>query len=188
MRAFRSALVLALASAAFTLFASARQWVHLTYREAGWPTINLDLSGRELDPLPAGLALLVVTAILALLISRGLAHRVLALVIALAGVVIAVASWRAGAQVEHLASLADYLEESLGRTATGQTTQTSTFWWIASLVCGLLLVLAGAALVTSGHDRPRGSSNYERPSANAAHLSPWQALDHGVDPTSTPDR
>jgi len=188
MRAFRSALILALASAAFTLFASARQWVQLTYREVGWPTINLALSGRELDPLPAGLALLVVTAILALSISRGLAHRALALVIAAAGLVIAVASWRAGAQLDRLASLADYLEESLGRTATGQTTQTSTFWWTISLVCGVFIALAGAAMVARGHDRPRGSSNYERPSTDTAHLSPWQALDQGVDPTATPDR
>lgn len=187
MRAFRSALVLALASAALTLFTSARQWVHLTYRETGLPTINLDLSGRELDPLPAGLAILIVTAILALLISRGLMHRALALVILLGGVFIAVASWRAGAQIEHLASLADYVEESLGRTAMGQTTQASTFWWTASFVSGLLIAVSGGALLISGHDRPRGSSNYERPSAAVANLSPWQALDQGVDPTSTSD-
>ena len=188
MPAFRSALVVALASSAIALFSSARQWVHLTYIETGFPNIELDLSGRDLDPLPAGLAVLVVATILALLISRGLMHRLLALVIALAGFGIAVASWRSGAQLEHLASLTDHLESSLGRTATGQTTHTSTMWWAVSLVSGLLVAVSGVAMLITGHDRPRGSSNYERTSADAGQLSPWQALDQGVDPTSTPGR
>jgi uncharacterized membrane protein (TIGR02234 family) len=188
MRAFRSALVVALASSAIALFSSARQWVHLTYSETGFPNIELDLSGRDLDPLPAGLAVLVVATILALLISRGLLHRLLALVIALAGFAIAVASWRSGSQLEHLASLTDHLESSLGRTATGQTTHTSTMWWAVSLVSGLLAAFSGVAMVIAGHDRPRGSTNYERSSSDAVQLSPWQALDQGVDPTLTPDR
>jgi len=188
MRAFRSALMLALASAALTLFASARQWVHLTYQEPGLPTINLDLSGRDLDPLPAGLAILIVAAVSALSISRGLAHRFIAVVIALAGVTVVMASWRAGAHPEQLATISDHIEASLGRTASGQTTQTATLWWTVSLFCGVLVTVSGGVLVTAGPNRPRGSSTYERPSADASKISPWQALDQGVDPTSTPDR
>jgi len=188
MRTFRSALFLALASGAVVLFASARQWVNLTYRETGLPTINLGISGRELDPLPAGLAILVVATILALLISRGFTHRLLALIVAAAGVVIAIASWRAGMQVENLATVADYLEESLGRSATGQTSQAAMLWWAVSFVSGLLIALSGLALIGNGHDRPRGSSSYERPASEVSQLSPWQALDQGVDPTSTSDR
>jgi len=188
MRAFRSAVVLALASSAITLFSSARQWLHLTYIETGFPTINLDFSGRDLDPLPAGLAILVVATILALLISRGLLHRLLAVVIALSGLAVAAASWRSGVQLENLASITDRLEASLGRTATGQTTQTSTLLWAVSMSAGVLVAFSGVVLLTTGHDRPRGSSNYERSSGDVTQLSPWQALDQGVDPTSTPDR
>lgn len=188
MRVFRSALMLALASAALTLFASARQWVHLTYQETGLPTINLDLSGRDLDPLPAGLAILIVAAVSAVSISRGLAHRFIAVVIALAGVAVAVTSWRVGTHPEQLATISDHLEASLGRTASGQITQTATLWWAVSLCCGVLVAMSGATLVAAGSNRPRGASTYERPAADASELSPWQALDQGVDPTSTPDR
>ena len=188
MRAFRSAWVLALGCSAIVLFSSARQWMHLVYRESGLPAINLDLSGRDIDPLPAGLAVLVVATILALLISRGFVHRVLALIIVLSGLLIALASWRAGSQANELASVTDHLEEALGRTATGEISQSTTLWWAVSLACGSFVALAGGILLASGHDRPRGSSTYERSSKDAAQLSPWQALDQGVDPTSTTDR
>jgi uncharacterized membrane protein (TIGR02234 family) len=187
MRAFRSALVIVLVGTAVTLFASARQWVHVTYRETGLPTIALDLSGRDIDPLPAGLAILVVSTVLALSISRGFTHRMLAMVISLSGVAIAVSSWRAGADFDHLASITDHLEASLGRTAIGQTVTAATPWWIVSLACGVLVAVSGGALVVSGVNRPRSSSKYERSSVDGAQLSPWQALDQGVDPTSTLD-
>ena len=172
---------------ALALFASARQWVHVTYQEAGLPTINLDLSGRDLDPLSAGLATLVLTAVLALWIARGVAHRALALVLLLAGVLLAVASWRCGPHVALLSSLNEHLELALGRSATGYLSTTSSIWWLISFNCGLLIAIGGAALVVVGHDRPRSRSDYERTSTDTHHMSPWQALDQGVDPTESGD-
>jgi len=188
MRTFRSAITLALTSAALALFVSARQWVHLNYRQVGLPTIDLDLSGRDLDPLPAGLAVLVVAAVLAVLISRGVTHRIIALVVVLAGIAIAVTSWKVGAHPEGMSSIADHLEAALGGTATGKTTTVRSLWWAVSLLSGCVIAVSGATLFRTGPSRPRNASNYERPSAQSAQMSPWQALDQGVDPTSIPDR
>ena len=109
------------------------------------------------------------------------------MVISLSGVAIAVSSWRAGADFDHLASITDHLEASLGRTSIGQTVTAATPWWIFSLACGVLVAVSGGALVVSGVNRPRSSSKYERSSVDGVQLSPWQALDQGVDPTSTLD-
>jgi len=187
MRAFRSSITLALASSALVLFASARQWVHLTYLQTGLPTIELDLSGRDLDPLPAGLAVLVVAAVLALLISRGFTHRILAFVVLLAGVAIAVTSWTVGAHPEGLSSITDHLEAALGGTATGKIATSGSLWWVLSCLCGCFIAASALALFRFGPSRPRSGSTYERSSAKSAQMSPWQALDQGVDPTTLSD-
>ena len=73
------------------------------------------------------------------------------------------------------------LAQAVGRSVSGATTQTSLYAWIvfpASLVllaCGLLIAIRTF--------ESQLSRRYERANASAKDLTPWQALDQGLDPT-----
>ena len=70
--------------------------------------------------------------------------------------------------------------QAVGRTVT-DVNFTSNYLWMLAVVSSGLCLIAGALLLIAPSS-PAKPSRYDR-SQNPAELSPWQALDAGLDPT-----
>lgn len=60
-------------------------------------------------------------------------------------------------------------------------------WWISAMVAALILVLSGALAIVRGGAWPTLSRRYERGSKPPEQESVWEALDAGRDPTLADD-
>jgi hypothetical protein len=175
----RAGITLLTTGALILLFISSRAWVSAKFAETNSPTLVLPISGRALDPLGAGCSWALIASTLAYLVSKGPIRKAVAVVITLLGTGALLSAWssRGGAisgQVDALVS------EAVGRTVTGAV-YASNLLWLLAVVCSGLCVVSGLLLLTSPSG-PTKPSRYER--AESSHdLTPWQALDAGLDPT-----
>ncbi len=60
-------------------------------------------------------------------------------------------------------------------------------WWISAMLAALILVLSGALVIVRGGSWPTLSRRYERGSKAPEQESVWEALDAGRDPTLADD-
>jgi uncharacterized membrane protein (TIGR02234 family) len=184
--------VACLAGSGLAVYAVTRVWsVEITERP-GLSPLRATTTGAAHVPWVIGLALVALAGAGALLATRGLVRRVLGGLLALVGAAVAIGmvTGRAGLHA--------------GAAGAG-----ATFWPIAGVVGGAIIVVAGLAAARHGHRWPAMGSRYDRsqapppagdlaagsrpsPSTGPAasgEPSPvdtraaWDALDHGVDPT-----
>ena len=199
------------AGAALTLGCLRQAWAQVrTSAPAPLPSGSLLVTGQALMPLAAALAVVALAGLVAVVATRGLARRLVGLVLVVAAAVIMVlvslpvsaASVLVAAQAA-VASPAGSVTGGAGPgqaapaaaevTAAHQIVLASFPWrWLA--VAGALAVLAaGCAIAWRGGRWPALSSRYDRPApageatvADAATL--WESLSKGVDPTEQPGR
>lgn len=206
------ALGLTAAGAALTLGCLRQAWAHVrTAAPAPLPGSSLPVTGQALIPLAAALAVVALAGLVAVIATRGLARRLVGLVLVVAAAVITVlvmlpvsaASVLAAAQTA-AASQAGSVTGGSGPgqaaragatavTAAHQIVLASFPWrWLAA--AGALVVLAaGCAIAWRGGRWPAMSSRYDRPGpAGAAAVADtaalWESLSNGVDPTEQPGR
>jgi uncharacterized membrane protein (TIGR02234 family) len=181
------------AGAGLALYAVTRVWsIEVTVRP-GLSDLRATTTGAAHEPWLVGLALVALAGAGALLATRGLPRRLLGALLALVGAGVA-----AGAVI--------------GRSGLdpGAAGAGATFWPIACVVGGALIVLGGLVAARHGHLWPAMGSRYERrpaapaddatdkvrPAATAGlnnggepagdrvdTRAVWDALDRGVDPT-----
>jgi uncharacterized membrane protein (TIGR02234 family) len=196
---FALAAVLDLVGAVGALLIATRTWqVVRIHQPAPLPDDVLRLTGRAVDAAPTALALVALAGLVAVLATRGLARRVVGVVLAAAGAGLvwramsaasAVSAARAGA-LEH----ADHPGISAGGTRA-PTVLTNGSWPALTIACGVLVLLAGVLVATCGHRWSAMSARYEnQPATEAAATddgataraaaSMWNALDRGDDPTA----
>ena len=72
-------------------------------------------------------------------------------------------------------------EQAIGREVVGWTAQTSNYGWLV-VPAAFLIALCGLVIVFKSFETGL-SKRYERNLANESELTPWQALDQGIDPT-----
>ena len=186
-RSYAMTLLACLAGAALALYAITRTWsVHLTPRP-GMSSLRAARTGTDLEPWVTGLAVVALAGAGALLATSGWARRALGVLLALAGVGIAVGA-------------------VMGRTGLdpGSAGAGATVWPIACVLGGLIITAGGATAARQGHRWPRMSARYDRKpvppprsatpeaavptpedaAAMADHRAAWDALDRGDDPTA----
>jgi uncharacterized membrane protein (TIGR02234 family) len=198
------------AGAAVTLVCLRQAWAQVrTTAPAPLPSGSLPVTGQALVPLAAALAVVALAGLVAVVATRGLARRLVGLVLVLAAAVITVlvilpvsaASVLAAAQAA-AASQAGSVTGGAGPgqaapaaaatvTAAHQIMLASFPWrWLAA--AGALAVLAaGCAIAWRGGRWPAMSSRYDRPgpageAAVADTATLWESLSKGVDPTEQP--
>lgn len=180
------AALLAAAGAGLTLFAAGRVWA--TVRASGGITrVSEPLTGRELDAVPAGLALAGLAGLAALLAVRGRARLLVGALHVLCGAAVGYTSAAATGRAHALAVAA---ENSTMLRLGGPATVDQNGWWAASLAGGVLLLAAGALTLVRGARWPGMSARYDRGSRPAAAgtaaddpAALWKSLDRGEDPT-----
>lgn len=177
--------LLALGGVAF--FAASRQWVGATVASDGLPSDQIALTGADTVPLVSALALVVVTAALAVLATGGRLRRtvgVVAVVAAVGGLWVVLTS---GAPIDR--AFADAVAESPAFTGgTDPASDRSVLWPVVAGVALAAAAALGGLTAAIGHRWPTMSRRYESPGA-AAPTAPrteaeiWKALDEGRDPT-----
>ena len=196
-RSFLPAVAGCLAGAALAIYAATRTWSLRVVERPGLPDLRSAATGAQHAPWLVGLALVALAGAGALLATRGLARRLLGVLLAVAGAGVAVGAVAARAGLD-----------------TGRAGGAGTFWPVACSAGGALIVAAGLAAAWHGRSWPIMGSRYERAGAPAVPAEPggrsgplpaagpesgeaadqrtdspvdtravWDALDRGDDPT-----
>jgi len=174
------------------LFGAGQTWLRVVAeRRPPLPDVTLDLSGRDLEPLVAGLGIVGLAGVVGLLATRRRGRLAVAAVIALSGLlVLASALRRLG--VPDTDALRELVLDS-GRAAgvgpqAAITATASPGWALVAAAGGLLLAVGGGLALLRSRHWPAMSARYEAPQARAAGrptttAGVWDSLDRGDDPT-----
>lgn len=198
---FGAALLANLIGACGALLISTRTWQTIvTPRQRPLGNDVLPINGRTVDDASTALALVALAGVVAVLATRGLGRRVIGAVLALAG---AAVIWRAiGAASAVSAARARSLVRSrhsgvgVGASVVPRVSVHAE-WPALTVVCGVLVLVAGLLILARGHRWAGMSARYEAPGTlsdvdaesarTRASASLWSALDHGEDPTGGAD-
>jgi uncharacterized membrane protein (TIGR02234 family) len=176
-----------LATGGIAFFSASRQWVGATVASDGLPSEEVALTGADAVPLVSALALVVVTAALAVLATGGRLRRVVGVIAVLAALAGLVTVLTSGGAIDR--AFAGAVAESPAFTGgTAPASDRSVLWPVVAAVAFAIATALGALTVLVGHRWPTMSRRYESPTT-AAPTAPrteaeiWKALDEGRDPT-----
>lgn len=175
----RNLISLELIASAVTLTALGRTWVTATYTEAGFPSINLSLSANELNSSTNGLALAAIASALGVIATRGIFRRIVGAVILALGIGLIVTTINLTNNLDQFLGL--QFEKAIGREVSGWVAETSHYALLV-VSAGFVVALCGLAIAVKTFEAGM-SKRYERNLSEDKQLTPWQALDQGIDPT-----
>ena len=197
-RGYAVALVLLLAGAGLMLLAYGRVWVTARVGDAGLPTLQVDLTGRDLQPEGTAAALVALAGIAALVATRRVGRLATGIVLVVLGLATAMRAVQFAARdsssVDADATVGRLVAERTGVGATGLTVSHSS-WWAVACLGAVLVMLAGVVVLRRSRTWPVLGGRYERAGAGAGAGDPapartelrtdsaWDQLDRGVDPT-----
>jgi uncharacterized membrane protein (TIGR02234 family) len=181
-RTFAPTVLVGLGAAALTAVASAQEWLRTTGDAAG-VQVSATVSGTETAPLALALALVALAAWGVLLVLRGRARRVVAVIgaLAAAGVLVTLVAGRYEMQDDGLAAV-----EAKGTTGHVFVGTLTAWYWTTGAAALLTLVALVVAVVRSPR-WPAMGSRYDAPGARRETDTEddlWRALDRGDDPTA----
>jgi uncharacterized membrane protein (TIGR02234 family) len=175
----RNLIALELISSVLVLVALGRTWVVATYAETGFPAVNLSLSANELNATLNGLAVAAIASALGAIATRGIFRRVVGAVILLLGIGIVISTFSLSRNLDQF--VGEQFEQAVGREVSGWAGETTNYAFVV-IPAGILIALCGLAIMLKTFESGM-SQRYERNPSQARELSPWQALDQGIDPT-----
>ncbi|HEV3288070.1 MAG TPA: Trp biosynthesis-associated membrane protein [Streptosporangiaceae bacterium] len=210
-REFMLALGLAAGGAALVFLSLRQAWAHVrTAAPAPLPTGSVPVSGQALVPVAAALAVVSLAGLVAVAATRGLARRLVGLVLAASGAVTAVLVILPVSAADVLAAGQGTAASQAGSvtagggagpgqagvpavTAAHQIVLAGFPWRWLALAGALAVLAAGLAVAWRGARWPVMSSRYDQPGAArqpavADTAALWESLSKGVDPTEQPGR
>lgn len=175
-RYWRTSRILMLVGVASVVISNMRPWARVVVTEEMAPQLTLSFSGRQFEVMPSALALVVIASIFILGYLRGMSLRIVQFIVALSasGIV-----WFSLNGHDLSAKVTELVANSIGREVESMTVTTYP-WWMMS-VAGAVMILVGSGFGLLA-PAPARQKRYER--GESEHdLTPWQALDAGLDPT-----
>lgn len=176
-----------LAAGGLAFFAASRSWAHVRVATDGLPSDSVDVSGTDAQPLVSALAVVIVTAALAVLASSPRVRRVVGGFTVLIAVVGAAIVLLGGSSLDNAVDRA--VEASPAYTGTGDPDFSTSLWKYVTALGFVIAAVLGGITARLGATWPTMSSRYEAPAARPAVTEPqsdaemWKALDEGRDPT-----
>lgn len=170
-----------LAVGGLTWLALGRTWASTRLAPTGLPPDTIVVTGRDVAPLAAALAVVVVTAALAVLATRGRGRLVVGLFVVVLGLGGSAVCLVSAADVD--ASLSSAAEQSPAFTGQDLGGVSRSSWSYVAAAGFLLATGLGAVTVRHGRSWPAMSGRYDAPSRSRVDDDPWKALDEGRDPT-----
>ncbi|MHA3703030.1 Trp biosynthesis-associated membrane protein [Jatrophihabitans sp. YIM 134969] len=201
MRRVAAAVGLDVVGSAVVLILLSLTWQQVRIdRQPPFADVAVGLSGRTVAPAAFGLALVTLAGAVAALATRGVARRVVGVLVTAAGVGTAVAALLAtGAPSDaHARTLAaEAVADRTSATAVVPIDDGTVavvahaLWPVLTAVAAVLAVVAGVLFVLPDRSRGRATTagglgpRYEAPVAaeRPRDTTLWSALDHGEDPT-----
>jgi uncharacterized membrane protein (TIGR02234 family) len=196
-RQYAAALLAGLTAAAAVAVGVSRPWLTAAATPPGLPRIETTVTGAELAPLLGALGLVLLAAFGAVLATRGLARRVVGLLIAGCAAVVVGAALREGDGTGALrAGLA-----AKGWAPPAPYDVSAEPWRWLVVAGGATCLAAGIGVVWRGAAWPTMGRRYDAPATATGPTSPgpdstigeelgeealWRALDEGRDPTRRP--
>ncbi len=185
------ALLVNVLGAAGALLIASRTWqTIITPRPTPLPDVATSVSGRTVDAAPTALALVALAGVVAVLATKGVARRAVGAVLLLAGAALVWRALSAAAAVSASRAAAIVRAQHASVTGSGAAPRvaTSAAWPALTVVCGVLVAIAGALVAWRGAAWQAMSARYERPAdpqrdTSRASTALWSALDRGEDPT-----
>ena len=166
------------------LFTTSRSWLGVTVaRRPPFGPLRVELTGRAEYPALTGLAVVALLSVVLVLVTGGVARRVLG------GLLVVAGGWSCGYAASGLASpsparLAELLGDRLAQSSGLTELQRHPVWAALTLLAAVLLVLCGLVVVVrAGRWKLGLSARYAAPAAAAESGDPWRRLDRGEDPT-----
>ena len=175
-----------LAAGGLAALSASRTWAHVVIATDGLPSDSVDVSGSDAQPIVTALAVVIVTAALAVLAASARVRRgvgVFTVLVALTGTAVVLAGH---GSVDDAVQRA--IRESPAFTSTVPDYDTSG-WRIVTVVAFAVAALLGGVTAWFGHTWPTMGSRYDAPNAHPEPTGPdseadmWKALDEGRDPT-----
>lgn len=160
---------------------SGQTWATVTIQDADLPSLTYKFSGRQIEPIISGLAVVPIAGILGLIAARGLIQRIIGLAIALSGVGITYLA--IAVQSKKTSYVENLLASKLGRDGISHlTTFNPVSQALVAPAIGVAIV--GFIFTVRKFDSAKKRANYDTVGVGGvATLTPWQALDAGQDPT-----
>ncbi len=190
-------LILILLTGAVALAGATQNWVDIRLIPGEAAVDRLGVTGQKLNPSLSPIALAALAAALVLTIAGPAFRRVLGVLVLLFGAGIATLGINAQSAPRDAARGA--VASATGLTGEAQYTVVAsvvtTPWPLIVTVCGIVLALAGLAVVLVSGRWKSGGRKYEAQSARSARgpsedgpdrIADWDALSDGDDPTRAP--
>lgn len=176
-----------LAAGGLAFFAASRTWAHVRVATDGLPSDSVDVTGADAQPLVSALAVVVVTAALAVLAASPRVRRVVGGFTVLVALAALATLLLGGSSLDSAVDRA--VEASPAYTGTGDHDFTTSAWKYVAAFAFVLAALLGGVTAKLGASWPTMGSRYEAPAARPSATAPqsdaemWKALDEGRDPT-----
>jgi uncharacterized membrane protein (TIGR02234 family) len=188
-RLYAPVVLATLAAGGLAFFAAGRTWAESEVTSEGLAPATVSLSGSDAQPLVPALALVVVTAALAILAAGPRLRRVVGVLTVLVAVAGAVSVPRSGSGrlVDALTSAA---EESPAYSGPSSLSDISYAPWdLATIAAFVVALLLGALTTRFGPQWPTMGSRYDAPTRrpvedDMSDTDLWRAMDDGRDPTA----
>lgn len=183
-REYATALGALAVAAAVMLAALGQVWVRATVGGGEQPRIVLSYTGRQLLPVAAGAAILLLAGIAGVIATRRIGRTIVAVVLVCAALVAGGAALRYG-----LDPAAAGRQRAINDSGLTEVVLSVTSWWLMVALSAAVAALAAVAGALRGSRWPTLGRRYERP--GSARVAPdvmtpaqaWDALDRGEDPT-----
>ncbi len=176
-----------LAAGGLAFVALGRTWERARVQAEGLPGDVVTVSGSDAYPLASALALVVVTAAIAVLATGGRVRRGVGVLVVVAsvGAIVALVDGRDALE----SVINEAVTASPAFTGGGSVVRSTASWDLVAIAAFAVAAALGATVAALAGRWPTMSGRYDAPSASSAPAAPeteadiWKALDEGRDPT-----
>jgi uncharacterized membrane protein (TIGR02234 family) len=175
-----------LAAGGIAFFTASRTWAHARIAAQGLPPDTVKVSGSDAQPIVTALALVAVTAALAVLASSPRLRRIVgAFTVAVAVIAIVVVLFDGSTDD----AMTKAVKASPAFTGANTPATHHTLWPVLTVAAFVAVAGLGAITARFGPVWPTLSSRYDAPRVRPSDTAPqtdtdmWKALDEGRDPT-----
>jgi uncharacterized membrane protein (TIGR02234 family) len=194
---FAAVLVTLVIGAGVVLLCASRSWQTITTpRPRPFADDVLAVSGRTIDSASTALGLVALAGVVAVIATRGIARRIVGVLVAIAG---AALIWRGSNSIGAVSqararALVHGKHPHVVQSGTAVHVVTHPAWGALSIIGAVLVLISGVVIAVRGARWGAMSARYESPTKAAdsdpeqararADASLWTALERGEDPTA----
>lgn len=181
MRSFYRSLLVTLAICSLIIFVATGQvWATAFLTEANSPNLIYEFTGRQIQPIIAGLVVVPVTGVVGLIAAKKIFQKIVGFSIFCAG--LGIAFFAVQVSRDWPSVIDPLVTNQVGRTGIDYAYETNAYNTVLILPA-LGIAAIGLIFTVRNFDSAKKKAAYDLPVAGVSTLTPWQALDSGIDPT-----